>query len=133
MVNFIDKFIEITEKIVDSPRDFIEGAGLSLISSTLGRFHVIEKSRGKHPQTFIVLCSAPGIGRRGELNKCYNIVVKSTISTYVKERFVEDEEIKKQYEAEKRAMFLEGGSEQGLIDIIEELKEDRKASCRERV
>ncbi len=123
MANFIDRFIEITQKIVDSPRDFIEGAALSLISATIGRFHVIEKSRGKHPQTFIILCSAPGIGRRGELNKCYNIVVKSAISTYVKERFVEEAEIKKQYDAEKRAMFLEGGSEQGLIDIIEELKD----------
>lgn len=123
MVNFIDRFIEITEKIVDSPREFIEGAALSLISSTLGRFHVIQKSRGKHPQTFIVLCSAPGIGRRGELNKCYNIVLKSAIYTYVKQKFVKEEEVKKQYAAEKRAMFLEGGSEQGLIDIIEELKD----------
>jgi len=123
MSNFIDRFIEITEKIVDSPRDFIEGAGLSLISSTLGRFHVIEESRGKHPQTFIVMCSAPGIGRRGELNKCFNIVLKSAISTYVKKKFIDEDEIKKQYAAEKRAMFLEGGSEQGLIDVIEELKD----------
>jgi hypothetical protein len=123
MSNFIDRFIEIVEKMVDSPRDFIEGAGLSLISSTLGRFHVIGESRGKHPQTFVVLCSAPGLGRRGELNKCFNIVLKSAISTYVKKKFIEDEEIKKQYAAEKRAMFLEGGSEQGLIDIIEELKD----------
>jgi len=122
MTNFLNRFINISENIVDSPREFIEGAGLSLISTTLGRYYRIVGGRGKQPNLYVIISCAPGIGRRGAINKLFNKTLNSATSNYCQLAGFKDP--KESYKTEKKSTSIESGSPAGLVDCIEELKEN---------
>lgn len=122
MTKFLNRFINISENIVDSPREFIEGAGLSLISTTLGRYYRIVGGRGKQPNLYVIISCAPGIGRRGAINKLFNKTLNSAISNYC--QLIGHPDLKEAYNIEKKSTSIESGSPQGLVDSIEDLKEN---------
>lgn len=96
----------------DIPTPFIEAAIYSISACCFGRFFVIPKSRNKRPNLYIILSSAPGIGRRGDMLNYINQVKFSAIERYCEERKNSD------VENEMQTQILEGGSPQGLADDI---------------
>jgi len=119
--NYLQRFVDITKGIVDTPTEFLQGAGLMLISTTIGSFYYVMGGRDAYLNMFIVLCSSPGIGRRGAVDKLFNITLKSALSEYT---ILCNKDVKEDYKNNIKATSLEGGSPQGLVDNIEELKED---------
>lgn len=122
--NYLERFTAIAKKIVDSPDEFIIGAGLSLISTTLGSFYHIMGGRDMYPQMFIILCSSPGVGRRGAIDKLFKKPLYAALSEYCKLSYEDSDELKEHYITEMKATGLGGGSPQGLIDKIEDLKDN---------
>lgn len=117
MHDIVRMFKRIVMVSSDIPECFIDASGYSIISSCLGRFYQIPMSGGKRPNLFIVLSSAPAIGRRSEMLKLTNIVKRSAFKTYTT-LLNKNQEDKEGFKNEIRAHMLECGSEGGLIDDI---------------
>ncbi len=110
---FMERFQNIIEEYTDVPEKFTTAVSYPLIAETLGRFYKLTHLKDYRPNLYIILASAPRIGRRGSLTKAFSYVLEGVFSIYYKE-LKKDELLG--YEI--KAHMLEGGSPQGLIDDI---------------
>jgi len=117
----MSRFRKIVSDHTDMPKKFIIPVSYLIIAETIGRFYELEGLRKFRPNLFIILASAPKIGRRGTLLKIFNQVLQAAFLTYHELK----DDIQKGIE-ELKAHQLEGGSPQGLVDEINYYKEKHK-------
>ena len=115
------RFRKIVSAHTDIPQKFIIPVSYMIIAETIGRFYKLEGLHNFRPNLFVILASAPKIGRRGTLLKVFNHVLQSAFITYYETLG----EIKK-IGMELKAHQLEGGSPQGLVDDINYYKKEKK-------
>jgi len=117
MENLIDSFVDFTKNYVDSPIEFVEAAGYSLISAVMGEFLTSEwlPSLTRRPNLWIVLSSIPGRMRRSSLNAIYDPIYREGKKVVLRERAENEEELERLVELSK----IEEGSPEGVIDHIE--------------
>lgn len=116
-MSYVDRSVHIINKHSDIPRSFVVAGVLSIISTCFGRFFIIEDSRGKQPNLFIILSGAPALTRRSELANFANVVRFTALKRFC-------ELCGKNEMNEIKAHMLEGGSPEGLVDDIEYLKNE---------
>jgi len=123
-IDLISDFREIIYSYSDIPLPFVEAGGFSIISTCFGRFYYIPKARGIRPNLFLVLSSAPHIGRRSYIISCVKTVRRSAFKKYLTllNNNKYDDSVTNRYYSEIKAHILESGSPEGLIDDIEYLK-----------
>lgn len=120
MANSIfDSFYDIVYKNKDFPESFIEAAGISLISQTLGQYYCIPDtpSFNFRPNLNLVLSSSPGITRRSGVIKAVDVVKEKCYKTL----FKDDEN---QALSEIRAHLLQSGSWEGMLDDMIPLQQN---------
>lgn len=121
-IDIVKRFKEIVTPHTDIPECFVEASGYSIISCCLGRFYKIPMSGGKRPNLYLVLASAPAIGRRSEMLKLTNMVKRSAFKNYTS-LIHSKEDHDDAYRNEVIAHMLECGSEEGIIDDINYFRE----------
>ena len=111
-MNLIDDYSKIVGDYTDAPPVFVKASAYSIVSTTLGGFYKPVSVRNKKPNEYIVLSSPPAMGRRSEIIHFTNFTKEYAFRKYV--------ELKKRDNIDDiiRAISLESGSPQGLIDDI---------------
>lgn len=112
----VDKFVELLDKHVDSPKVFKEMTALSVIAFALGRFFSIHGSKIHRPNTWFTISSIPGAMRRSSLVGyfCERPLFLCLVKYYMWSEKLDYNSACAKF----RLSVLEGGTPQGYMDKI---------------
>jgi len=82
MSDLIDEWCGIVEPYIDTPKSFIEGAGIFITSTLLGRFVECSIMPSKRPNTWNVISSIPGRARRSSIQSMADKVIHRALYGY---------------------------------------------------
>jgi hypothetical protein len=98
--DLIDRFKNILIKYSDTPEEFAEAGGYSVISATAGRFFKSKYEFKGRPNTWIIISSIPGRMRRSTVLEAVDYVInrvnKALLSEWQSKQ--PKEEVKKEQE-----------------------------------